>query len=165
MSTKKGNIRGHHFHGDPKRFEAVADFIYATYGNKIKYIADVAGGQGMLSRLLNKKYNYQAEVIDPRGYTLVGVKSRKEIYTADMAEYYDLIVGLHPDEATREVVLSAVKRPIIIIPCCNFWDRNKRLGREALLDEIGSFLNQNNIRYKRTEFDFEGPKNIGLMTY
>ena len=90
------------FHGDPARFEALADLIVQTYGTSVKYIADVAGGQGMLARLLNKR-GYEAEVIDPRGWTLVGVDSRKEAYRADMADYYDLIVGLHPDEALREV--------------------------------------------------------------
>ena len=52
--------------GDEARFEEVAKFIYDRFGNSIKYIADVAGGQGMLARVLNKKYNYDCEVIDPR---------------------------------------------------------------------------------------------------
>ena len=42
-------------HGAEGRFEEVAKFIYDTYGNSIKYIADVAGGQGALSRILNKQ--------------------------------------------------------------------------------------------------------------
>ncbi len=44
--------------GDDSRFEEVASFVHSRFGNSIKYIADVAGGQGMLSRILNKKYNY-----------------------------------------------------------------------------------------------------------
>ncbi len=51
-------------HDDDTRFEEVATFIYQKFGNSIKYIADVAGGQGVLSRILNKKYNYESEVID-----------------------------------------------------------------------------------------------------
>ena len=46
--------------------------------------------------------------------TLKGVASR-EAYYHDMAEYYDLIVGLHLDEAMREVALSALKVPTIIV--------------------------------------------------
>ncbi len=63
--------------GSVDRFEEVAEFIHDRFGNSIKYIADVAGGQGMLSRLLNKKYNYESEVIDPRAYQVVGVKNRE----------------------------------------------------------------------------------------
>ena len=64
-------------------------------------------------------------MIDPRGNTLRGVEGRKEKYLAEMADYYDLIVGLHPDAALQEVVLSALVRPTIVIPCCNFWDETK----------------------------------------
>ena len=85
--------------GAVDRFEEVAEFIHDKFGNSIKYIADVAGGQGMLSRILNKKYNYESEVIDPRAYQVVGVNNRECEYKSSMAGYYDLVVGLHPDEA------------------------------------------------------------------
>ena len=145
MSTQKGSYKGHNFHGAPERFEVVADYVYQKFGNKVKYIADVAGGQGMLAKILRKKYNYEVEVIDPRGWTLVGVKNRKEKYASDMVSYYDLIVGLHPDEATRAVAESAMFRPVILIPCCNCWDKTKKLGREALLSEISQYYYKNKV--------------------
>lgn len=151
-------------HGSNIRFEIIADFIYSYYGNSIHYIADVAGGQGLLSRILNKKYNYCAEVIDPRGFTLKGVESRKSEYLSQMADYYDLIVGLHPDEATIEVVKSAFQRPVLLVPCCNFWNREKKLGTKELLDSICTYLTQHEIEYQKISFDFKGPKNIGLIT-
>ncbi|VGO21521.1 hypothetical protein [Pontiella sulfatireligans] len=55
------------FHGDPARFEIMAEVVHSHFGTSIQYVADVAGGQGMLSRVLRKQYNYDAEVIDPRG--------------------------------------------------------------------------------------------------
>ncbi len=63
------------FHGDPARFEVVAEFIFVTFGREIKHIADVAGGKGMLSRILAKKYNYEPTVVDPRGYSLLDVSN------------------------------------------------------------------------------------------
>ena len=42
--------------GSEERFEEIARFVYDRFGNSIKYIADVARGQGMLSRILSKKY-------------------------------------------------------------------------------------------------------------
>lgn len=164
MSTKSGKIGHHKFHGDPNRFQTLADFISQNYTGKVKRVADVAGGQGMLCRILNKKYNFECEVIDPRGHALVGVPNRAEEYKAEFADYYDLIVGLHPDEALKEVVYSALVRPVILIPCCNFWSKEKTLGRDALLLEIEEFYNKQGVKYTKVEFDFAGPKNIGLVS-
>jgi len=165
VSTKSGRYKGHRFHGDPQRFEVVADFVFDTFGKKIKYIADVAGGRGMLSRILNKKYNYNSEVIDPRGYTLVGVPSKKDEFSPERASFYDLVIGLHPDETTREVAESALVTNTFLVPCCNFWDRTKKLGRDALLEEISKFYDANKVKYEQIVLDFEGPKNIGLVSY
>ncbi len=151
-------------HGDEGRFETMAAYIYDRFGSSIHYIADVAGGQGLLSRILNKKYNYHAEVIDPRGFALKGVANRECEYRADMAQYYDLIVGLHPDEATRPVVESARHKPVIVVPCCNFWDRTVKLGTHAMIESISAWLAQQRIAYEVTSFDFKGPKNIGIVT-
>lgn len=164
MSNLSGNIRGHRFHGAPERFEVVADFIANRFKRRIKYIADVAGGRGMLSRILQRKYNYEAEVVDPRGYSLPGIPSRKEEFNPQMADYYDLVVGLHPDEATRQVAESALIRPTLLIPCCNFWDRSQKLGTQALVSEICKFYDANGIKYEKIVLNFNSPKNIALLT-
>jgi hypothetical protein len=57
----------HALHGDPTRFEVVSEFIVNHYRSRVRYIADVAGGQGLLCRLLRKKHDYECEVVDPRG--------------------------------------------------------------------------------------------------
>ena len=85
--------RQHLVHGDPQRFEVVADFIAAHYGNTIHYIADVAGGKGILTRLLGKKKNFTCELIDPRRTVLNGIDHRPEQFDPEMADYYDLLVG------------------------------------------------------------------------
>ena len=144
-------------HGDDTRFEVLANFIYEHYGKSVKYIADVAGGQGMLSRLLNKKYNYVSEVIDPRDHGVKGVEHRVSEYDSGMATYYDLIVGLHPDEATRPVVESAFHRPIVIVPCCNFWDRTRKLGSKAIAEDIALFFEKNGIEYKMEKLPMKYP--------
>ena len=158
-----GRIGRHRFHGDPRRFEVVAEFIYGRYGRSVHYIADIAGGQGMLCRILRKKYNYDCEVVDPRGWTLKGVPSRTAELEPSMAPYYDLIVGLHPDEATRAVAEAALIRPAILIPCCNFWSAQK-LGRDELIESIEGYYREHGVRFERVEFDFRGPKNIGIVS-
>ncbi|HSX30406.1 MAG TPA: hypothetical protein VLE99_00610 [Candidatus Saccharimonadales bacterium] len=162
MSGKHGVIKRHRFHGDPARFEAVTALVGDRFGRRIRYIADVAGGQGMLGRFLNKA-GYEAEVIDPRGWTLPGVASRTEPYQVKMADYYDLVVGLHPDQALRPVVESAQVRPILVVPCCNFWDTGQKLGRDALLAELEAYFCTQKIPFERLELAFEGPNNIGFL--
>jgi hypothetical protein len=153
----------HRFHGDPERFQAVAAFVHDRYGDGVRYLADVAGGQGMLSRLLRAKYNYDCEVIDSRGRTLKGVPGREEDFVPSMADYYDLIIGLHPDEATRAVAQAALVRPTILIPCCNFWSE-ERLGQRELLEAIESYYRQHSVSFERIAFAFRGPKNIGIVS-
>ena len=65
MADMKYNSR-HRFHGDPERFDVLASFIDLRFGKTVRYLADVAGGQGMLTRILRKRYNYDCEVVDPR---------------------------------------------------------------------------------------------------
>lgn len=150
-------------HGDDTRFEEVAQFVYERFGNSINHIADVAGGQGLLSRILNKKYNYESEVVDPREHQIVGIKNQKCEYDHKMADYYDLIIGLHPDQATSEIVESAKVRSILLIPCCNFWDKTRKLGTVELVNAICEYLEKENIDYEKITFNFKGPKNIGIL--
>ena len=158
-----GRKNQHRFHGDPARFEVVAEFIYDRYGTSVRYIADVAGGQGMLCRILRKKYNYECEVVDPRGWTLKGVPGRAAELDMELAAYYDLIVGLHPDEATRAVAQAALVRPTILIPCCNFWSEEK-LGRDELVEAIEDYYREHGVSFERVVFPFKGPKNVGLVS-
>jgi hypothetical protein len=79
-----------------------------------------------------------------------------------MAAYYDVIIGLHPDEALREVVNSARVRPVVVVPCCNFWLRDTKLGRDELLDAI----EKHHAAYgtsERVVLGFRGPHNRALV--
>lgn len=154
----------HRFHGDSARFEVAAGFVADRYGSSVTFIADVAGGQGMLTRILRKHHNYDAEVVDPRGWALRGVPVRQEAFTSELATYYDLVIGLHPDEALPAVVEAALHRPAIIVPCCNFFDRTRRLGRDELLAAIERRLTSQRVHVQRQTLDFCGPFNVALVT-
>jgi hypothetical protein len=151
----------HRFHGDDRRFEATADFVAARFP-QARSAADVAGGQGMLARILRKRHNIDCDVVDPRGWVLRGVSSRGEDYRADMASYYDVVIGLHPDSALREVVNSALVRPVVVVPCCNFWSRDTKLGRDQLLDAIEKH-HAGDGPSERVILDFRGPHNRALV--
>jgi hypothetical protein len=152
----------HRFHGDPARFEVAARFIADRFPDA-RYVADVAGGQGMLTRILRKRFGFEAEVIDPRGWALRGVPARAEVYTSAMADYYDLVVGLHPDQALRSVVESAERTTVLVVPCCNFWNRHNRLGRDELIEQIAEFHHSLGGKSERVTLAFSGPTNHGLI--
>jgi hypothetical protein len=155
-------VRGHRFHGDARRFGAVAELISNRFP-EARYVADVAGGQGLLTRMLIKRHNLECEVVDPRGWVLKGVPNRQETFVASMAPYYDLVVGLHPDEAIREVVDAALVSPAILVPCCNFWDRTRKLGRDALIADITAHHVRLGGQVEQHELGFSGPYNRALV--
>ncbi len=79
-----------------------------------------------------------------------------------MADYYDVIIGLHPDDALREVVNSARVRPVVVVPCCNFWLRDTRLCRDELLDAIERYHAAHGTS-ERVILGFRGPHNRALV--
>lgn len=140
----------------------MAAYVAERFG-EARYVVDVAGGQGMLARILTKRHQLECEVVDPRGWTLKGVVHRESEYTADMADYYDVVIGLHPDGALTEVVASGMITPTVVVPCCNFWDRSRRLGRDELLDTIADHHTSSGGTSEAVTFAFSGPKNRGLV--
>jgi hypothetical protein len=141
----------------------MAAFVAERFGRDVRYIADVAGGQGMLARLLTKKHGYECEVIDPRPWVLRGVRHEAKEFESTSATYYDLLIGLHCDEALRELAQSALVRPTVVVPCCNFWS-DEKLGREELLQALEAFYSSATVDHERVTFAFSGPKNIGIVT-
>jgi hypothetical protein len=158
------DMRGYNFHGDPDRFPVLVDLIDERFDNDLRYVADVAGGQGMLSKLLKKRLNLDSEVIDPRGHRIRGVAGHEQMFKAESASYYDLVVGLHPDQATQEIVKSALVTKTILVPCCNYWDRRERLGTLDLLLAIEDFYKKHGVHAERVELDFRRPKNVAFVT-
>ena len=116
------------------------------------------------ARLLTKRHGYVTEVIDPRGWALRGVTARSSTFATNDATYYDLVVGLHPDEATRVVAEAATVRPVVLVPCCNYWDLSRRLGRNALIEAIAEYYSASSVRYEVVELGFRGPMNRALVS-
>ncbi len=97
----------HRFHGDPARFEVVAAFIADRFPDA-RYVADVAGGQGMLTRILRKRF-------------VKGVPVRAEHFVpsmAEIAEFHDSLGGSSEQVAldfkgpkNRALVLLPAGRP------------------------------------------------------
>ena len=130
-----------------------SNFILRNYP-KAKSILCVADGKGDLARILTKQ-GKNAQIIDPAFNGLYFDRTWKH--------KCDLIVGLHPDEATAEIVLAGEKLeiPYLIIPCCvkgveaknvqgiNQWlNKLRRLGNYNLKETILPFKGMNTILFK-----------------
>jgi hypothetical protein len=80
------------------------------------------------------------------------------------------LVALHPDEATGEVVLQAVRRriPFCVVPCCVFArlfpDRQTTDGRPvSTYEDLLDYLQEQDPSIRLTKLSFEG-RNIALWS-
>jgi hypothetical protein len=124
--------------GDRRRFREFAAFIDRTFPTAVT-VADVAGGCGELAFRLHE-LGKRTVIIDPRDATFPRWVHRtlrkravrtgafphlervhKDIEQVDLRGF-DLIVALHPDEATEPALRAAVRHDVdfAIVPCCVF---------------------------------------------
>lgn len=106
--------------GDPRRFTRFAELIKTQFPNA-KNIADVAGGKGYLQLALKEKGYENVTTFDKRKHRCRrNIKFKHLYFSEKIKERFDLIVGMHPDEATDVIVVEASKRkiPFAIVPCC-----------------------------------------------
>jgi hypothetical protein len=107
--------------GDKNRSNLMAECISKNF-NKIKTVLIVADGDGTLSsKLAEKGYNAIAIEAKPRqSSSRKNVDYRKGWFSANYRVNADLIVGMHPDEATSEIIRWAIKnrKPFAVCPCC-----------------------------------------------
>ena len=61
------------------------------------------------------------------------------------------------------MVDSARVRPVLVVPRCNFWDRDRKLGRDELLTAITAHHRALGGRAEQVELAFRGPKNHALI--
>ena len=124
--------------GDKRRFHTFAAFICQTFP-AAKTIADVAGGHGELAFRLFE-HGKQPVIIDPRPTIFPrwihqslrkqtlrtgkrhGIERRQARVEDVDLQVFDLIVALHPDEATEPVIRTAIASCIAfaVVPCCVF---------------------------------------------
>lgn len=124
--------------GDKQRFHIFATFIAQTFPDALS-VADVAGGHGELAFRL-QTYGKRPVIIDPRaatfprwihrtlrkqrlrtGKSTIIERCCSEVSQVDLSSF-DLIVALHPDQATEPTLRMAVKYDIdfALVPCCVF---------------------------------------------
>lgn len=107
--------------GDRRRHLVFADFIAERWPDRNLRIADVAGGHGALQSKLWLKGYKNIVTFDKRQKRWTERSHyRYQYFEVDDAKEFDLLVGMHPDEAS-DVILSASMKfdiPCAIVPCC-----------------------------------------------
>jgi hypothetical protein len=112
--------------GDSRRGALFAQFIVRQFP-RASFILDIAGGKGQVARSLANK-GRRVHIIDakPRleGRTHPLISYQKGFFQAEdkLRNHIkpDLIIGLHPDEATGEIIRFASRHciPFAVVPCC-----------------------------------------------
>jgi hypothetical protein len=118
--------------GDSRRFDLFARFVANQVRPSIRgdlRVADVAAGKGYLSWALREHGFIKVVPFEPhprRGGQVRRLGIRAQEFTPTMAQDFDLIVGMHPDEATDCMLSGAAlhRKMVIVCPCCvrpNAW--------------------------------------------
>ena len=154
-----------------------ADFLVNTFGLenlKKGKILDIAGGKGLTSYNLTTKYGLNCMIIDPRGVTLpkkfskqlekknLTIQENRTMFSFDSCKEFikncSLIIGMHPDEATVEIVNTALhyKLNFAVVPCCvfhsKFPERKLKSGKSVV--EYNDIINYILEKDNNIQIDF-----------
>jgi len=109
--------------GDENRGVLFAQFVHRHFPFA-KTVLDVAGGKGNVARKLANK-GHTVIVVDAKPRFEGNIHKRITYKKGWFTDAYnrldvDVVVGMHPDEATGEIIRYAVKYrlPFAVVPCC-----------------------------------------------
>ncbi len=110
--------------GDINRAKIYTQFIIRQFP-KCQNIIEVASGKGHIARKLANKGKHVIAIekksrFEGRSHKKINYQSFWFTGDAKIKDDFDLIVGMHPDEATYEIIEFAAKNkiPFSIVPCC-----------------------------------------------
>lgn len=102
---------------DKRRFELFARYLVERFD--APRIFDVAGGMGRLNEALTR-LGRTVTTFDQR-HKHLPVRYELRRFTLDEPCACDLLVGMHPDGATRVMIEYAARHrlPFAVVPCCS----------------------------------------------
>ena len=163
-----------------------ANFLVEKFGlENIKkgFVLDIAGGKGLVSFFLTTKYGIKCKIIDPRGATLpkskqkelkkkhIIIEEERKMFTLNTCDELikgcSLIIGMHPDEATVDIVDVALAKKInfAVVPCCvfhnKFPDRKLKNGKDVVeYPDIIQFILEKDDTLKTDFLNIKGRNKI-----
>jgi hypothetical protein len=140
---------------DLRRFDAFADFLCQRFD--APRIWDVAGGQGRLNAALTAR-GRETTTFDLRWKRLPHLRYEERLLTLDEPCACDLVVGLHPDGATRVVVEYAARHrlPFAVVPCC----ADNSMSYKPWLRHIEDLAQALGLATERAELPIDGRRTV-----
>lgn len=108
--------------GDPRRFHMMAEAVAEIWPDQNIRYADIAAGKGYLRSALYQ-LGYQNGICFDKRPNKAGRKHYQYRYfDRHVRNEFDLLLGMHPDEATDIIITEAARRqiPFVIVPCCAY---------------------------------------------
>lgn len=160
--------------GDPRRFDVFARNLYYKFPpDKYRNVLVVADGNLELSKRL-VTYGYSVTAVEPKprlknvsNMFLKKIRLIKRWFTReDTIKGINLVIGMHPDEATVEILHYAKINEVAfaVVPCCilgdihytvhchkhkDWIDRLKRINRNSVT-EVLNIAGKNVMVYSGT---------------
>jgi hypothetical protein len=161
------------------RFQIIANWLINEF--EPCKVADVGGGKGLLSYLLNES-GWDSTVIDPFDQQLPhkyksldkkrvkienrdAVKRETSVFKPEQVKDYDLIIGIHTHGANIQIIEACKEygKDFLLIPCCVINEPiEKKFGVNWRKSLIGYSIRQG-FEMKTVQFNFMG-KNIALYS-
>lgn len=152
--------------GDKHRFDVFAKFIRSNFPpDKYINIADIAGGKGDLNKRL-KIYGYKNIVtFNTRKNRKNKIIYKRKLFDDSIDDSFDLLIGMHPDEATDVIINEAGKRKIsfVIVPCCILPTVTNFNGKRNYINwcsHLKKFAEKLNFIVRETSLDIKGKNHV-----
>lgn len=159
------------------RSQVITDWLSLNY--EPCKVADVGGGKGLLSYLLNVK-GWDSTVIDPLDQPLplkyktldkVRVKIPKdqtvkrinEKFKLEHVKDFDLIIALHAHGCNMQIIEACAKynKAFMLLPCCVIDEPIERDYNINWRNSLIEYANKLGVEVKKVKFNFKG-KNLAI---
>ena len=142
---------------DKRRFDLFAELLRGRFPHATR-VFDVAGGQGKLNEALTRR---GCEVITfDRRHKHLPVTFAERDFTLEEPLACDLVVGMHPDGATRVIIDYAAKHrvPFAIVPCCS----DNSMPYKPWMRHLGELATAQGLVVSEVELPMEGRAKVIL---
>lgn len=159
------------------RFQVIAKWLSLNY--EPCKVADVGGGKGLLSYILNKE-GWNSTVIDPVNQALphkyktldkVRVKISQEDtvrrinekFNPEFVKDFDLVIALHAHGCNMQIIEACAKynKAFMLIPCCVIDEPIEKDYGINWRNSLIEFANKQGLEIQKVKFNFKG-KNIAI---
>ncbi len=164
------------------RFQLLQQWLTSKY--KPAKVLDVGGGKGLLAYLLNKN-GWKATVVDPaitdvltkykdietgkrvllKDGEIESFKRMTGIFKEEMAQEFDLLVGLHAHGSNLQIINAAKKydKNFLLLPCCVIGEPLIKKPNIDWLKSLIEYAEDKGFEVKKDILNFKG-QNVLIYT-